>query len=58
MVPNCYGCEFEFEDAYLNQEKYGLHLATSPNYPMSENVASKGHFGMILVNDKGEIVIW
>ena len=55
MIPNCEGCKCELEEAYNYQQK-GLHLATcrkiTNSYPEGRN-----HFCMIMVDDKGEIII-
>ena len=55
MRPNCKGCEFEFDDAYHYQED-GLYLATTIDLPSSYPV-NKGHFFMIMVDDKGKAII-
>ena len=48
MIPNCRGCEEEFNIAYEYQEE-GLYLTECP--------FKKGHFMLRMVNDKGKIVV-
>ena len=57
MIPNCKGCKYEIDDAYYHQQEYGLHLATTKDYPSSERIGIKGHFFMMMVNNEGKIVI-
>ena len=49
MIPNCPGCEEEFLEIieYSNQ---GLYFA-------GKSLFEKGHLIMIMVNDKGEIIV-
>ena len=49
MIPNCQGCEYEFEEI-LNYSQQGLHFA---GYGLFE----KGHLTMIMVNNKGEVIV-
>ena len=56
MISNCKGCEEELYQAYEYQQQ-GLYLATSMNCKMSQNIGRKGHFGLIMVNDKGKIIV-
>lgn len=51
MISNCYGCqeEYSYMMSYL-QEGYDLYFAGSGLY-------EKGHLIMILVNDKGKIIV-
>lgn len=57
MVPNCQGCLEELNMAYYEQEVNGLHLATCVDIPSTENVCGKGHFFIMMVNDKGKVII-
>ena len=57
MISNCEGCRYEFEDAIYHQDKCHLHLATCVDIPTSYPVG-RYHFGQILVDDDGKIVIW
>jgi len=50
MIPNCKGCEEEFDMACEYQEENDLHLASWP--------FGKGHFHIVMVNDNGKIVVW
>lgn len=51
MIPNCKGCEEElFEIERYSQDGYDLYFAGSGLY-------EKGHLIMIMVNDKGEIIV-
>lgn len=56
MIPNCYGCKYELEEAYSMQQK-GLHLATCVDKPYSyPNIRS--HFFLLMVDDKGRLMVW
>lgn len=55
MINNCEGCFEELNAAFEYQEE-GLHLATVKG-DMSENIGSKGHFGLIMVDDNGKIKV-
>jgi hypothetical protein len=57
MIPNCIGCKWEFEEAYRQQEEAGLHVATCPDFPNSYPVR-KGHYCMIIVDNKGKLRMW
>ena len=48
MIGRCRGCEEEFEQAYEFQ-KCGLYLAINP--------FEKGHLRIIMVDDKGNIIV-
>ena len=48
MIPNCKGCKEEIEWAYEYQQM-GYHLATNPFI--------KGHFIIIMLDDKDKIVV-
>ena len=56
MIGNCKGCQEEFYQAYEYQ-KQGLYLATTASSSPSERIGRKGHFGLLMVNDKGKIII-
>lgn len=53
-INKCEGCSFEIEEAYRLIKK-GYHLATCQDFPLSYP-DSETHFGMIIVDDKGEII--
>ncbi len=48
-MPNCRGCQAEF-DAVLFHSEEGLHFT-------GKGLFEKGHLLMIMVNDKGEIIV-
>ena len=53
MIPNCRGCKEELSvlyDYFKDIEKGKLHFA-------GFNLYEKGHFNIILVDNKGEIAI-
>ena len=55
MILNCVGCEEEFAMACELVEE-GYHLATTED---DETVIGcKGHFCLLIVNDKGNLVCW
>jgi hypothetical protein len=56
MIPNCQGCEQELEEALFLQDKYSLHVVTSPDLP---NTYPQGrhHVFIIMVNDNGDVVL-
>jgi hypothetical protein len=49
MIPNCLGCQIEKEmiEEYTQQ---GLYFA-------GKGLSEKGHLVMIMVNNKGEVII-
>jgi len=53
MIANCRGCWYELNEAYKYQQ-YGLHLASTIT---RKTVGERGHFGLIMVDDKGKIVV-
>lgn len=57
MIPNCPGCEYEFDEACV-QVRNGYHLATCKDWPMTENIGSRGHLGIIIVDDNGKMMLW
>jgi len=57
MIPNCKGCNIELRNALFYQDELNLHLATCSDYEQSYPVG-KHHFFLIMVNDKGEIMVW
>ena len=56
MIPNCMGCIEELKIALYEQENNGLYMATDIDFEMSFPFC-KGHFCLLMVNDKGELVI-
>jgi len=57
MIPNCEGCQEELQEAYY-QQTLGNHVATCKDYPMSENIGKRGHYALIIVNNKGKVIMW
>ena len=53
MMPNCKGCQCEIEFAYDYQEQ-GLYLADAWSTGLGYK---KKHFGLIMINDKGKVVV-
>lgn len=49
MIPNCMGCEHE-KDFVETYSCLGLHFAGKGLY-------EKGHLVMIMVNNKGEVIV-
>lgn len=49
MISNCPGCEYELEDIF-NYTEQGLHFA---GYGLFE----RGHLIMIMVDDKGKVIV-
>ena len=49
MISNCRGCEHELEDVFMYSEM-NLRFAGS-------GLFEKGHLIMIMVNDKGEVMV-
>ena len=53
MVPNCEGCEWEYEEA-CHMVRKGFHVATEAG----RGVFDKGrHYGLIIVDDDGKWVM-
>lgn len=52
----CEGCTFEWDEA-CDYVRRGLHLATFDEWPGSFPGGAK-HFGMILVDDDGKVMVW
>ena len=52
MIGNCAGCEAEFDEATLQVEQ-GYYVATAKGREFS----SKGHLMIMLVDDKGRVVV-
>jgi len=53
MLPNCRGCVEDIREATYLQDQKNLYLATNEE----TNIDTKGHTYLILVNDKGKIII-
>jgi len=49
MIPRCEGCKIELE-ILISEENKDLHFAGS-------GLFEKGHLFLILVNDKGEVIV-
>ena len=49
MIPNCRGCEAEY-DAIIEFTQQGLHFA-------GKGLSEKGHLLMTMVDNKGEIIV-
>jgi len=54
MIPNCEGCKYEFEEAYRLQLE-GLYLDSTND---DIGIGKRKHFGLLIVNDRGKIVVW
>ena len=54
MIPNCEGCKYEFQEA-CNYVKSGYYLATIIG---RIGLGEKKHFGLIIVDDDGQLVVW
>ena len=54
MIPNCEGCKYELEEAYRLQ-KEGLHLANTKD---DIGIGERKHFGFLMVNNRGKIILW
>jgi hypothetical protein len=57
MIYNCKGCEEDLGQALEAQDEHNCYLATTDEWPWSYPNC-KGHWGPIMVNDKGKIVMW
>lgn len=55
MIGNCRGCQEDKSYAYERQQE-GDHVATTPDWP-SSYPNNKGHYHILIVNDKGKIVV-
>jgi len=51
MIPNCEGCDYEFNEALNAQEEEGLYFATT----LEREYDSKKHFAIFMVDDNGNI---
>lgn len=57
IIANCEGCLEELHMAF-DYIKKGYHMATSIDDPMSYNINKRGHFGVIIVDDKGKLILY
>jgi len=56
MISNCDGCKEEFDTA-CDYVRDGYHVATCKDWPLTENIGSKGHYGICIVDDNGKIIV-
>ena len=55
MISNCKGCEFEFQEA-CDYVKSGYHLAATRERVVG--LGERKHFGLMIVDDNGKIMVW
>lgn len=53
MIPNCAGCQEEWDEMIFWSIKRGLHVATTKE----KNLFEKKHFFILMVDDKGKIFV-
>jgi len=56
MIANCQGCQCEFDEA-CDCVREGFHVATCKDWPLTENIGRRGHYGILIVDDNGKIIV-
>ena len=54
MIPNCKGCEYEFQEA-CDYVKSGYHLAATKERVVG--LGEKKHFGLMIVDNNGKLIV-